>query len=74
VKCRNLYSRPTLLRFWLAEDLAKVADAPTGSDEVARGGCLLACNFRVTRSTAITEAEGRYLTKHDALTVLVTRS
>jgi len=26
--------------FWKAEDLAELADGPTGCGEVARGGCL----------------------------------
>jgi hypothetical protein len=59
-KCRNLYSRPALLRFWPAENLAELADAPTGCSKVARGGFLFAWNFRVARSTALTVAEGRH--------------
>ena len=43
--------------FWSAGDLAELADGPTGCGEVARGGCLFAWNFSVTRSTVLTEAE-----------------
>jgi hypothetical protein len=43
--------------FWPAEELAELADGPIGSAEVARGGCLFAWNFSVSRSTVITEAE-----------------
>ena len=45
--------------FCLLEDLAELADEPTGFGEVARGGCLFAWNFSVTRSTVLTEAERR---------------
>ena len=31
------------------EKLAELADGSTGSDEVARGGCLFAWNFSVIR-------------------------
>jgi hypothetical protein len=41
--------------FWLVEDLAELVDGPTGSVEVARGGCLFAWNFTVARSTVLTE-------------------
>ena len=35
------------------EDLAELADVPTGCGEVARGGCSYAWNFSVTRSTVL---------------------
>ena len=41
--------------FWPVEDLAQLADGPTGCGELARGGCLI-----VTKSTALTEAERRH--------------
>ena len=31
--------------FWPAEELAELADGPTGCGEVARGGCLFAWNL-----------------------------
>jgi hypothetical protein len=43
--------------FWPVEELAEVADGPTGCGEIARGGCSFAWNFSVTRSTVLTEAE-----------------
>jgi len=49
-----------LLRFWPTEDLAELADAPTGCGKVAKVGCLFAWNFRVARSTALTAAGGRH--------------
>ena len=39
--------------------LAELADGPTGCGEVARGGCIFACNFSVKRTTVLTEAERR---------------
>jgi len=45
--------------FWPAEVLAELAEVPTGCGEVARGGCLFAWNFRVTRSSIPLEAERR---------------
>ena len=53
------------------EDLAELADGPTGRGEMARGGCSFAWNFSVTGSTVLTEADRRHQTKHGA--VLVTR-
>lgn len=41
------------------EELAQLADGPTGCGEVTTGGCLFACKFIVTRSTALTEGEKR---------------
>jgi hypothetical protein len=35
--------------FWLVEELAELADGPTGCGEVARGGCLFASNVSVSR-------------------------
>jgi len=53
--------------FWPAEDLAELADEPTGCGEVARGGCFFASNFSVTRSSVLvtrssvlTEEVGRH--------------
>ena len=43
--------------FWPVEDLAELAGGPTGCCEMAKGGCLFAWNFSVTRSTVLTEAE-----------------
>ena len=43
--------------FWPVEVIAQLADWPTGSQEVARGGCLFAWNFSVTRSTLLMEAD-----------------
>jgi hypothetical protein len=44
--------------FWQVES-AEQEGVPTESGEVARGGCLFAWNFSVTRSTVLTEAERR---------------
>ena len=41
------------------EESAQLADCPIGCGEVARGGCLFACNVSLTRSTVSTEGEGR---------------
>ena len=38
-----------LLHFWLVEELAELADSVIGCGEMARGECLLAWNFSVTR-------------------------
>ena len=35
----------SLRRFWPVEDVAEVADGPTGCDEVARGGCSYTWNW-----------------------------
>jgi hypothetical protein len=45
--------------FWPLEELAELPEGPTVCHEVARGGCLLACNFSVTRKTVLIEAERR---------------
>ena len=45
--------------FWPVEELAELADGPTGRGEVARGGCLFAWNISVTRSPLLTGAERR---------------
>jgi hypothetical protein len=59
--------------FWPVDELAELADGPTGCGEVARGTYLFAWNFSVTRSTVLTEGtEG--LDQHDATAELVTRS
>jgi hypothetical protein len=55
-----------LFRFWPVEDSEELVDGPTGCVEVARGGCLFAWNFSATRPPALTEAEKRHNTKHDA--------
>ena len=51
----SVYS--TLLLLWPVEELA---DEPSGDGEVARGECLFAWNFSVTRSTVLTKAERRH--------------
>jgi len=43
--------------FWSVEGLAELAGGPTICADVARGVCLLAWNFSVTRSTVLTDAE-----------------
>ena len=43
--------------FCLVEVVAELADGPTGCGEVARGGCLFACNFRATRTGILSETE-----------------
>jgi len=45
--------------FWPVEELAELAGGPTACGEMARGGCLCAWNFSVTRSPVLTEAERR---------------
>jgi hypothetical protein len=45
--------------FWPVEELAELADGPTGCGEVARGGCSFAWNFSVKRSLVLTVAERR---------------
>jgi hypothetical protein len=37
------------------EEIAGLADGPTGCDQLARGGCLFVCDFSVTRSAVLTE-------------------
>ena len=64
----------TLLHFWPGEELTELADGPTGCGQVARGGCLFAWNFSMTRLTVLTGVEGRHLTEHDAVTAQVTCS
>jgi len=39
-----------VLELWPLEDLAELQDGSTGCGELARGGCLCAWNFSVTRS------------------------
>jgi len=39
------------------EELAELADGPTGCGEMAWGRCFFGFNFSVTRSTVFTEAE-----------------
>jgi len=38
-------------------ELAELADRPTGCGEDARGGCLFAWNFSVTRPAVLTKEE-----------------
>ena len=54
---KNLSRHIALHGFWPVEELAVLADGPTGCGEVARGGCVFAWNLTVTRSTVFTEAE-----------------
>jgi hypothetical protein len=42
---------------WPVEELAQLANGPTGCSGVARGGCLCQWNFSVTRSNVLTQAE-----------------
>ena len=41
------------------EELAEPADGPAECSEVARGGCVFAWSFSVTRSAELTVAERR---------------
>jgi len=43
--------------FWPVEMLVELTDGPTECGGVARGGCLFAWNFSVTRSAVFTEAK-----------------
>jgi hypothetical protein len=45
--------------FWPAQELAELADGPAYCGEVARGGCLFAWNFNVTKSAIPVVAERR---------------
>jgi len=45
--------------FWPVEELAELADGPTGRGEVAKGGCAFAWNISLTRSPVLTGAERR---------------
>ena len=59
--------------FWPVEELEELADGPTVYAEVARGGCLFAWNFSLTRSSVglHKRAQRRHRTKHEAVSVLV---
>ena len=57
--------------FGRLEELAELADGPTGRGEVTRVGCLLARYIRVTRSAMFTVAER---SRTDAVAALVTLS
>jgi hypothetical protein len=46
----------TLLLFCPVEDLTELADRPTASGQVAKGGCLFTWNFIVTRPKVLAEA------------------
>jgi hypothetical protein len=41
--------------FWLVEEIAELADGPSGCDQLARGGYLFACDFSVARSAVVKE-------------------
>jgi hypothetical protein len=43
--------------FQPVEELAELADGPSGCGEMVRGGCVFACNFSLTRSTVLKQAE-----------------
>lgn len=43
--------------FWPVEKRAELAEGPIGCGALARGGCLIAWNFSVTRSLVLTEAD-----------------
>jgi hypothetical protein len=58
-RCANTAFYGTLLPFWQVEELAELVCGHTGCVEVARGGCLFAWNFSMTRSTVLMEVEGR---------------
>ena len=45
--------------FWPADEFVDLADGPTGCGEVARGGCLCALNFSVTRCCVPRQVERR---------------
>jgi hypothetical protein len=46
-----LFGRYSALNgFWPVEDLAELADGPSWRGAMARGGCLFAWNFSVTKS------------------------
>ena len=45
--------------FWPADEFVDLADGPTGCGEVARGGCLCAWNFSVTRYCVPRQVERR---------------
>jgi hypothetical protein len=62
------------LGFWPLEELAELADGPTRCGELARGGCLCAWNFSVTRSFVLFGGGGMMLDQHDAVAALETRS
>jgi hypothetical protein len=53
--------------FWPVEETVDLADGPTGGGEVARGWCLFAWNFSVTRWREGTRRN------NDAVAALVTR-
>jgi len=44
----------TVIGFWPVEEVAQLADGPTGCGQMARGGCLFACNFSATRTSVLT--------------------
>jgi hypothetical protein len=45
--------------FWPIKEIAELAGEPTGCGEMSRGGCSLAWNYSVARTTALTEVERR---------------
>jgi hypothetical protein len=50
---RLIFEFSELFPFWPVEELAELADGPTGCGEMARGGCLCTWNFSVTRPDAL---------------------
>jgi hypothetical protein len=44
-------------RILVLQEVAELADGPIGCGELARGGCLFAWNFSVTRLVVFTEAQ-----------------
>jgi hypothetical protein len=59
VTCVRYVLYSPLLRFRPVEEIAELANGPTGRGGVARNGCLFAWNLRVTRSTVLTETATR---------------
>jgi hypothetical protein len=47
----------TVRGFWPVEELAELANGPTGCGEEARGVCLFVWNLSVARSAVITREE-----------------
>jgi hypothetical protein len=60
--------------FWPVEDLAELAEGPTGCGEEARGGCLFAWNFSVMSSAVHNRGGEKQQAKHDAVAASTTRS
>jgi len=62
-----------LHRSWPVEELAELADGPTGRGEVARGGCSFAWNL-CHKVTCTDRGGEKGWVKHGAVAALVTRS